>query len=160
MPSATRDGEVTQYMALFTDITEIKEHEQQLEHIAHYDALTGLPNRVLFADRLRQAMAQAQRNKQLLAVAYFDLDGFKAINDEHGHSIGDGLLTALAFRMRRALREGDTLARLGGDEFAAVMLDLDDAEGVHADAEPPAGSRSRRGADRRGRCCAFRPAPA
>ena len=127
--NAIRDaeGNTTQYVALFTDITEIKEHEQQLEHIAHYDALTGLPNRVLFADRLRQAMAQSLRNKQMLAVAYFDLDGFKAINDEHGHAIGDALLTALAFRMRRVLREGDTLARLGGDEFAAVLLDLADA---------------------------------
>jgi len=92
--------------------------------MAHYDALTGLPNRVLFADRLRQAMAQAHRSKRLLAVAYFDLDGFKTINDRYGQSVGDGLLTAMAFRMKRVMREGDTLARLGGDEFAAVMLDL------------------------------------
>ena len=71
-------------------------------------------------------MAHAHRKKGLLAVAYFDLDGFKAINDRYGHATGDGLLTALAFRMKRALREGDTLARLGGDEFAAVILDLED----------------------------------
>ncbi len=118
-------GEVEQYVGLFSDITEIKEHEQQLERITNYDALTGLPNRALFADRLRQAMAHAHRNKNLLAVVYFDLDGFKGINDRYGHATGDGLLTALAFRMKRALREGDTLARLGGDEFAAVILDLD-----------------------------------
>ena len=118
-------GEVEQYVGLFSDITEIKEHKQQLERITHYDALTGLPNRALFADRLRQAMAHAHRNKNLLAVVYFDLDGFKSINDRYGHSTGDALLTALAFRMKRALREGDTLARLGGDEFAAVILDLD-----------------------------------
>ena len=75
-------------------------------------------------------MAQALRNKQMLAVVYFDLDGFKAINDEHGHSIGDALLTAIAFRMRRVMREGDTLGRLGGDEFAAVLLDVADAQSV------------------------------
>jgi diguanylate cyclase (GGDEF)-like protein/PAS domain S-box-containing protein len=121
-------GEVEHYVGLFTDITEIKEQEQRLEHIAHYDALTGLPNRVLFADRLRQAMGHAHRTKRLLAVVYFDLDGFKAINDRFGHSTGDALLTAVAFRMKRALREGDTLARLGGDEFAAVILDLDDTK--------------------------------
>jgi len=127
---AIRDanGQVKQYVGLFTDITEVKEHEQQLELVAHYDALTGLPNRALFADRLRQAMAQAHRRNQLLGVAYFDLDSFKAINDCYGHSSGDALLTALAFRMKRALREGDTLARLGGDEFAAVILDLPDRD--------------------------------
>ena len=128
--NAIRDanGEVQQYVGLFADITEVKEHEQQLEHIAHFDALTGLPNRSLFADRLRQAMAHAHRTKRLLGVAYFDVDGFKAVNDRYGHTTGDALLTALAFRMKRALREGDTLARLGGDEFAAVILDLDDAK--------------------------------
>ena len=128
--NAMRDGKgkTTHYVALFSDISEIKEHEQQLEHIAHFDALTGLPNRALFADRLRQAMGQAQRTKHGLAVAHFDLDGFKAINDKYGNTVGDGLLTAIAFRMKRALREGDTLARLGGDEFAAVMLDLDNED--------------------------------
>jgi len=124
------NGQPTQYVALFSDITEIKRHEQQLEHIAHYDPLTGLPNRVLLTNRLRQAMAQSLRNKQMLAVAYFDLDGFKAINDEHGHSVGDALLTAVAFRLRRVMREGDTLGRLGGDEFAAVLLDVSNAESV------------------------------
>jgi diguanylate cyclase (GGDEF)-like protein/PAS domain S-box-containing protein len=124
------NGETAHYVALFSDISEIKEHEQQLEHIAHFDALTGLPNRTLFADRLRQAMAQAHRSKRALAVAHFDLDGFKAINDRYGHSVGDGMLTAMAFRMKRAMREGDTLAKLGGDEFAAVMLELDDENAV------------------------------
>ncbi len=119
-------GEVDQYVGLFTDITELKETEQRLEHMARYDALTGLPNRALLGDRLRQAMAHAHWKKGLLAVACFDVDGFKAINDRCGHSSGDALLTALAFRMKRALREGDTLARLGGDEFAAVILDLED----------------------------------
>ena len=125
--SAVRDaqGQTQHYVALFSDITAIKEHQSQLEHIAQYDALTSLPNRVLLADRLNQAMAQAQRRKQLLAVAYLDLDGFKAVNDRHGHDAGDQLLVVLATRMRQALREGDTLARLGGDELVAVLCDLE-----------------------------------
>ena len=129
--SAVRDasGAVLQYVALFSDITALKEHERQLEHIAHYDALTTLPNRVLFADRLHQAMVQAQRRKQMLAVAYLDLDGFKEINDRHGHAAGDQLLVTLSARMKESLREGDTLARLGGDEFVAVILDLADVAG-------------------------------
>jgi diguanylate cyclase (GGDEF)-like protein/PAS domain S-box-containing protein len=126
--SAVRDaqGHPQHYVALFSDITSFKEHQKQLEHIAHYDLLTTLPNRVLFADRLRQAMGQAQRRGQLLAVAYLDLDGFKAINDTHSHEVGDQLLITVAARMKQALREVDTLARLGGDEFAAVLIDLPD----------------------------------
>jgi diguanylate cyclase (GGDEF)-like protein/PAS domain S-box-containing protein len=121
-------GNIQQYVSLFSDITELKEHESQLERIAHFDALTSLPNRVLLADRLHQGMAQTQRRGQLLAVAFLDLDGFKAINDRHGHSAGDQLLIALADHMKQALREGDTLARLGGDEFVVVLLDLADIE--------------------------------
>jgi diguanylate cyclase (GGDEF)-like protein/PAS domain S-box-containing protein len=126
--SAVRDaqGKVSQYISLFSDITDRKEHERQLEHIAHFDALTNLPNRVLLADRLQQAMAQAQRRGQQLAVAYLDLDGFKSINDQHGHEAGDQMLITLAKRMKEALREGDTLARMGGDEFVAVLIDLED----------------------------------
>ena len=126
--SAVRDaqGMVSQYISLFSDITERKAHESQLEHIAHFDALTNLPNRVLLADRLQQAMAQAQRRQQRVAVAYLDLDGFKGINDQHGHVTGDQVLITLAKRMKDALREGDTLARIGGDEFVAVLIDLED----------------------------------
>ena len=124
--SAVRDarGKTKNYVALFTDITQIKEHQQRLEHIAHFDALTNLPNRVLLADRLQQAMAQSQRRECALAVAYLDLDGFKSVNDSHGHSVGDELLIVLAQRMKSALRDGDTLARIGGDEFVAVLGDL------------------------------------
>ncbi len=118
-------GSVLQYIALFSDITQIKKHEQQLEHMTYYDVLTGLPNRSLLGDRLHQAIAQSNRRKQYFAVAYLDLDGFKDINDKHGREAGDRLLTSLAFNMKCALREGDTLARLGGDEFVAVILDLD-----------------------------------
>jgi len=126
--SAVRDaqGTVSQYIALFSDITDRKAHESQLERIAHFDALTNLPNRVLLADRLQQAMAQAQRRQQQLAVVYLDLDGFKAINDHQGHQTGDQVLITLAQRMKDALREGDTMARMGGDEFVAVLIDLQD----------------------------------
>ncbi len=127
--NAVRDsaGNVLQYVALFSDITQLKKHAQQLEHLTYYDVLTSLPNRALLVDRLHQAMAQANRRKQFFAVAYLDLDGFKNINDKHGRDAGDRLLTSLAFDMKCVLREGDTLARLGGDEFVAVILDVDDA---------------------------------
>jgi diguanylate cyclase (GGDEF)-like protein/PAS domain S-box-containing protein len=124
---ADQQGSTQHYVALFSDISAIKQHEKQLEHIAHFDVLTELPNRALLADRLHQAMVQTQRRGQLLAVAYLDLDGFKLINDQHGHSVGDQVLVTLAGRMQQTLREGDTLARLGGDEFVAVLLDLADA---------------------------------
>ncbi|MFZ1245265.1 MAG: sensor domain-containing diguanylate cyclase [Azonexus sp.] len=126
--SAVRDnkGNTRQYVALFSDITVAKEHQSWLEHVAHFDALTNLPNRSLLTDRLQQAMAQALRRQKPLAVAFVDLDGFKAINDQHGHDAGDQVLVALAKRMKDELREGDTLARIGGDEFVAVLIDLDD----------------------------------
>jgi diguanylate cyclase (GGDEF)-like protein/PAS domain S-box-containing protein len=126
--SAVRDahGNVQHYVVLFSDITRLKAHESRLRHIAHHDMLTMLPNRVLLADRLHQAMAQEPRRGQRLAVAYLDLDGFKAINDDHGHETGDQFLMTVANRMKQTLREGDTLARLGGDEFAVVLLDLPD----------------------------------
>ena len=120
------DGAVQQYVGLFSDITAIKQHQSQLEHIAHFDALTNLPNRVLLTDRLQQAMAQSQRRAHHLAVVYLDLDGFKAINDRHGHDVGDQVLITLAHRLKKALREGDSLARLGGDEFVALLIDLED----------------------------------
>ncbi|HRK40153.1 MAG TPA: EAL domain-containing protein [Burkholderiaceae bacterium] len=125
---AERDdaGNALRVVGIHTDISLLKAHEQQLEHMAHYDALTGLPNRVLLADRLRQAMAQTVRLGQRLAVVYLDLDGFKAVNDTLGHAVGDRLLAILAQRMQAALREGDTVCRLGGDEFVAVMLDVPD----------------------------------
>ena len=117
-------GQPQHYVALFSDITAAKEHEQKLDHIAHYDALTSLPNRVLLADRLSQSMAQVKRRGLKLSVVFLDLDGFKLINDTHGHEAGDQLLMNLANQMRQALREGDTLARIGGDEFVAVLVDL------------------------------------
>ncbi len=112
---------------VLSDISSQKEHEIELHQIAHYDVLTALPNRVLLADRLRQAMAQAARRGMTLAVAYIDLDGFKEINDEHGHDAGDQLLSEVAARMKYTLRDGDTLARMSGDEFIALLIDLESA---------------------------------
>ena len=128
--STVRDkkGVIRNYVALFSDITALRENQGRLEHRAHYDALTNLPNRILLADRLQQTMAQALRREQHVAVCYLDLDGFKTINDCHGHEPGDQLLIAVATRMKESLREGDTLARLGGDEFVAVLNDLPDIE--------------------------------
>lgn len=132
--SAVRDerGETRQFVALFSDITKLKDHARQLELVAHYDALTKLPNRVLLGDRMVQAMVQTLRRGNRLAVTFLDLDGFKSINDLHGHDVGDQLLVTVAGRMKHTLREGDTLARLGGDEFVAVLLDLDDQESSRA----------------------------
>lgn len=124
-----KEGGIKNFISLFSDITMMKEHQRQLEHIAHYDALTGLANRVLFGDRLNHAMLQTSRRGHKLAVAYLDLDGFKEVNDHYGHEAGDKLLMGIASNMKNALREGDTLARLGGDEFVMVLHDLDD---IHA----------------------------
>jgi diguanylate cyclase (GGDEF)-like protein/hemerythrin-like metal-binding protein/PAS domain S-box-containing protein len=118
-------GRVLNYVGLYSDITAVKEYQKQLEHIAHYDALTGLPNRVLLADRLRQVMSQVKRHGLLMAVAYIDLDGFKEINDSYGHPVGDELLIIIAQRMKTILRACDTLSRIGGDEFIAVLADLE-----------------------------------
>jgi diguanylate cyclase (GGDEF)-like protein/PAS domain S-box-containing protein len=115
-------------IGIHTDITERKQAEEKLERSAHYDVLTNVPNRVLLADLLSKAIMQCQRRNQLLAVAFLDLDGFKAVNDTHGHKVGDELLIAFSQRMKEALREGDTLARIGGDEFIAVMGDLEKSE--------------------------------
>jgi len=116
-------GALQHYVLLYHDITALKLQQRRLEQAAHYDGLTGLPNRALLFDRLEQAMTQVQRRGGALALVYFDLDGFKAVNDGLGHEAGDRLLAGLAVRMRGVLREGDTVARLGGDEFVAVLLD-------------------------------------
>ena len=125
--SVVRDklGAVQNYVGLLSDVTASREHRAQLERIAHYDSLTGLPNRILLADRLRQALLHCQRRERALVVAYLDLDGFKAVNDVHGHDVGDQLLIEVAHRMQESLREGDTLSRLGGDEFVALLVDLE-----------------------------------
>ena len=125
MATATTDADgVCALRMALSDISALKSVQYQLLQLAHFDALTGLPNRRLKADRLHQAMANARRTGQGLAVVCIDLDGFKTINDQHGHDAGDQLLIALAGHMQQVLREGDTLARLGGDEFVAVLVNL------------------------------------
>ena len=103
---------------------EATRNTRMLEKLARHDSLTGLPNRALLEDRYAQAIAQHLRRNRMLAVAFLDLDGFKAINDTYGHEAGDAMLVALSRRMTDALRHGDTLARLGGDEFVAIITDL------------------------------------
>lgn len=121
-----KHGKPSHFVALFSDITSMKEHENSLKNIAHFDQLTKLPNRVLLADRLKNGMMQAKRNKQHLAVIFLDIDGFKGVNDNYGHEVGDKLLITLSKEMKLALREGDTLARIGGDEFVAVLCELNE----------------------------------
>ena len=118
------EGMVTRYIGVFRDITQIKAQEAQLQHMAHYDPLTGLPNRALLADRMAVALAQAGRSGEKLAVCYLDLDGFKPVNDTWGHATGDRLLEEIAGRLREAVRGGDTVARLGGDEFVLLLANL------------------------------------
>ena len=120
-------GVVTEMVGSHTDISAVMEMTDSLAYIAHYDGLTGLPNRMLLGDRLRQSVLQGRRRGLYLAVAFIDLDGFKAVNDTHGHAAGDALLVALSQRMKACLRECDTIARLGGDEFVAVLADLTDS---------------------------------
>ena len=117
-------GQPVRVVGSFADISFQKEHQNYLERIAHYDTLTGLPNRVLLADRMQLALLLAKRRGTFLGVAYLDLDGLKAVNDRYGHTVGDQLLTSLAGQLRAIMREGDTMARLGGDEFVAVFVDL------------------------------------
>ncbi len=112
------------YVGLFSDITLAKQQQKALEHMAYHDALTQLPNRTLFSDRIQQVLARAARTKEMVAICYFDLDKFKPINDALGHEAGDQLLIQLAARLRENLRESDTIARLGGDEFALLLCGL------------------------------------
>lgn len=109
------------------DITERKELEEQLRRQAFHDALTGLPNRALFLDRLEQALARAHRSGERIAVLFLDLDRFKVVNDSLGHAAGDALLVATGRRLMSALRPGDTLARLGGDELTDLLDALEDS---------------------------------
>ncbi len=127
-PIFNEAGQISAGIVVFSDITAQKDAQAELRRRAHYDALTDLPNRVLLADRLEQAMSRARRTGQLIAVAFIDLDEFKPINDQYGHSVGDQLLIKISHRMRGVLREIDTLARLGGDEFVAVLSDLQTEE--------------------------------
>ena len=114
-------GKLDYLVSIIDDITEIKNHENQLEHLIHHDPLTGLPNRVLLNDRLDMAVSRANRSGQNIAVCFMDLDGFKLINDKYGHAAGDTLLVEIARRLSTISRSIDTVARLGGDEFILIL---------------------------------------
>ena len=133
--STVRDdrGLPTHYVGVMTDISQLKQSEARLEHLAHYDPLTNLPNRLLLLSRMKHALEQAERQRHQVAVLFIDLDRFKDVNDSLGHPVGDKLLEVLAQRMRKRLRDNDTLGRLGGDEFLVVLEGLErpeDAAGV------------------------------
>jgi len=126
--SFSRDEEPPVFMAIALDITEREAAEKRMRQLAHYDALTNLPNRTLLFDRLKQAMHVASRGSRQLAVLFMDLDGFKPINDAHGHEAGDAVLQAVADRLNAGLRAADTVARFGGDEFVVLALGIRDVE--------------------------------
>ncbi len=124
-PVRDENGEVVHYLGIFSDITVVKHSEERLEHMAHHDALTGLPNRSLLNDRIDTALRRAQRADKMVAVVFLDLDRFKDINDSYGHAIGDIVLKQVAGRLMETVRDEDTVARLGGDEFVVLMEDID-----------------------------------
>ncbi|MDD3518306.1 MAG: EAL domain-containing protein [Chromatiales bacterium] len=117
-------GRIIRFISIFSDISERKQSEERINHLAHYDLLTDLPNRVLLHDRLNDALERARRSHNKLAVLFIDLDRFKNVNDSLGHSIGDRLLQAIAHRLIATVREQDTVARLGGDEFLVILESL------------------------------------
>jgi diguanylate cyclase (GGDEF)-like protein/PAS domain S-box-containing protein len=121
-------------MWIFADVTEMKAYQQQVEHIAFHDPLTGLPNRLLMRDRLDMALAAASRSGRTVAVCFIDLDGFKPINDRYGHAVGDHILAEIALRLTGCLRGSDTVARVGGDEFVVII------DGLGGEAEVQAAS--------------------
>ena len=124
------DNTVWKYIGIFSDLTSLKQTEQHLEYLAHYDSLTNIPNRLLFRDRLQQAMKRADRSRSMVALLFFDLNRFKQVNDTFGHFAGDQLLIEFANRVGGCLRDEDTLARIGGDEFAICLDDIKSRVGV------------------------------
>ena len=123
-------GAVSHYLGVFTDITARKEDEEQVWRQANFDALTGLPNRSLFLDRLSQAVKASRRDRSRFALLFIDLDGFKAVNDTYGHATGDLLLQEAAARLLLAVRSSDTVARLSGDEFTVILHDVANREEI------------------------------
>jgi diguanylate cyclase (GGDEF)-like protein len=123
-PIRDDDGSITHFVSVKEDFTEIKRLQDRMDNLAHHDQLTGLPNRTLFYDRLKHAQAHAKRRDRGLALFYLDLDGFKAVNDSHGHELGDRLLKEVGQRLVECVRASDTVARIGGDEFTVLLPDL------------------------------------
>ena len=123
------------YVRIASDITLLKQREYELEHMAKFDLLTGVPNRTSLLLQMQQAIAKSQREQKLLGICYLDLDGFKPVNDELGHQTGDLVLIEIAQRIQNAIRKEDTLARLGGDEFVILLVDLEDHDAYKASIE-------------------------
>ena len=121
-------GEITHYVGVFHDLTDLRHNQSQMAYQSQYDALTGLPNRQLFNDHLDMAMTQAQRHHAKVGVMFLDLDNFKTVNGSLGYAVGDGLLQEFALRLKACCRHGDTVARLGGDEFMIILPDLKSGE--------------------------------
>lgn len=126
------DDEPSQYIILITDIGELIQRQDELARLAHHDPLTGLPNRLLFRDRLTKALERAARYSHVVALAFLDLDGFKPFNDTHGHSAGDELLIQLSNRLVAAARNAETVGRIGGDEFVILFEDVGDTSAALA----------------------------
>ncbi|HLO65795.1 MAG TPA: diguanylate cyclase [Holophaga sp.] len=127
-PIRDEQGRITHFVGVKEDITELKRLQDQMTRLAHYDQLTGLPNRALFMDRLGRFLARARRHETPFAVLYMDLDAFKAVNDTLGHAAGDALLAEVGRRLQACVRESDTVARMGGDEFTVLLEDAANRE--------------------------------
>lgn len=123
-PVRNKDSELLHYVGLFSDNTVANEQQKKLEYLAYHDALTKLPNRVMFSNQLQKILVEGEHSKEAIAICYLDLDNFKPINDQYGHEVGDQLLALLAERLQENSREHDTVARLGGDEFAILLSGL------------------------------------
>jgi len=121
-----QQGKLSNYIAIFSDLSERRAIDERIEFLAYHDPLTGLPNRLLLHDRYKQAVASAMRENTLIAVLFLDLDKFKQVNDQLGHATGDELLQTVAKRIELSMREVDTVSRIGGDEFAVLLTDLKD----------------------------------
>ena len=129
-PLKDEQGRITHFISTGKDITERMQTQERLHYLAHHDALTELPNRVLFLERLNQALARSGKSERVIGVMFLDLDRFKLLNDTLGHDVGDRFLKGIAVRLRAAVREGDTVARLGGDEFAILLNQVAQPEDI------------------------------
>ncbi len=141
-PLFDSNGKMYAIIEVGRDITErlqieelLNTNEKRLHHLAHHDSLTNLPNRLLFDDRLKQALSKARRSRRQVALFFLDLDNFKAVNDNLGHDYGDMLLIDVAKRLRKSVREGDTVARMGGDEFLILLEEIDTIDTIEATAK-------------------------